>query len=152
MSDNSSSNKVLAMPSPGAPIDSYFSYSLAAAYRTIHLDLSNELKKLGVQVETWRLLQTLRHDENFSMTELADIVLLNPPTFTKLVDRMVADGLVQRQLNQQDNRRVQLQLTKLGVELYEQIATCVQAQDVRITKAIGENKMVLLREALETLA
>ena len=140
------------MPASSASVESYFSYSLAAAHRKIHVNLNKELKKLGVQVETWRVMQTLRNNENHTMTELADIVLLNPPTFTKLVDRMVAEGLVQRQLDEEDNRRVQLQLTNLGVNLCEKIMAHVNAQDAQITKAIGKEKALLLREALEILA
>ena len=102
-------------------------------------------------METWRVMHTLRNDDQYTMTELADIVLMNPPAFTKLVDRMVADGLVQRQLGEEDNRRVYLQLTKLGMEYCKKIMLRVNAQDAEITKTIGEKKATMLREALETL-
>ena len=48
------------------------------------------------------------------MSELAEIVLMNPPAMTKMVDRMVADGLVQRQIGREDQRRVTLILTEHG--------------------------------------
>ena len=85
------------------------------------------------------------------MSELAEIVLMNPPTLTKLVDRMVADGLVQRQLSAEDHRRIHLALTDLGVDICDQIVEHVEAQDDQIIEAIGAEKAQLLREALETL-
>lgn len=134
------------------PVNSYLSYSLAAAHRKLHIDLNRELKKLGVQVETWRVLQSLQASRGHTMSELAEIVLMNPPTLTKLVDRMVADGLVQRQLADEDQRRVQLVLTDLGADLSEKIIRLADAQNDFIIQKIGEEKANLLREALETLS
>lgn len=133
-------------------VDSYISYALAAAHRKLHVELSRELKSLNVQVETWRVLQSLRSSSGITMRELADIVLMNPPTLTKLVDRMVADGLVQRRLSSQDQRRVQLDLTDFGLALAEKIMLRVDAQNERIIEMIGLEKAKVLRDALDTLA
>lgn len=139
------------MTKPKKTIDSYISYALAAAHRKLHVELSDKLKALNVQVETWRVLQSLRVSKGITMRELAKTVLMNPPTLTKLVDRMVADGLVQRQLSPHDQRRVHLALTDLGVELSYEISLHVEEQNDRIIAAIGSEKAQLLREALETL-
>ncbi len=139
------------MTKPQKSIDSYISYALAAAHRKLHVELSDKLKTLNVQVETWRVLQSLRVTKGITMRELADSVLMNPPTLTKLVDRMVADGLVQRQLSPHDQRRVYLALTDLGVKLSDEIVLHVEEQNDRIIETIGSEKAQLLREALQTL-
>lgn len=133
------------------PIESYISYAVAAAHRKLHVELSQRLKELNVQVETWRVLQSLRASEELTMRELADIVLMNPPTLTKLVDRMVADGLVQRQLASEDHRRVNLVLTDIGLELSNKIAERVEAQNDRIIQEMGPDRAKMLREALAAL-
>lgn len=133
------------------PIESYISYAVAAAHRKLHVELSQRLKELNVQVETWRVLQSLRASEELTMRELADIVLMNPPTLTKLVDRMVADGLVQRQLASEDHRRVNLVLTDIGLELSNNIAERVEAQNDRIIQEMGPDRAKMLREALAAL-
>lgn len=139
------------MSKPQKTVDSYISYALAAAHRKLHVELSQKLKALNVQVETWRVLQSLRASEGITMRELAEVVLMNPPTLTKLVDRMVADGLVQRQLSPEDQRRVQLALTDLGISLSDKIVLHVEEQNDRIIETIGSEKAKLLREALDTL-
>ncbi|MDW3221556.1 MAG: MarR family winged helix-turn-helix transcriptional regulator [Paracoccaceae bacterium] len=139
------------MKTPVKTVDSYISYALAAAHRRLHNDLGRKIKSLNVQVETWRVLQSLRASNGPTMSELAAIVLMNPPTLTKLVDRMVADGLVQRQLSAEDQRRVQLALTDRGDSLCHQIMTHVDAQNEEIIAAIGTEKAALLREALDRL-
>ena len=139
------------MTKPQKTIDSYISYALAAAHRKLHIELSDKLKALNVQVEAWRVLQSLRASKGITMRELAETVLMNPPTLTKLVDRMVADGLVQRQLSPHDQRRVQLALTDLGVSLSDEIVLHADEQNDRIIAAIGPEKAQLLREALDSL-
>lgn len=139
------------MTEPQKTIDSYISYALAAAHRKLHVELSDKLKALNVQVETWRVLQSLRVSKGITMRVLAETVLMNPPALTKLVDRMVADGLVQRQLSPQDQRQVHLALTDIGVQRSDEIALHVEEQNDRIIAAIGSEKVQLLREALETL-
>lgn len=139
------------MPRSQKAVDSYISYALAAAHRKLHIELSQKLKALNVQVEAWRVLQSLRASEGITMRELAEVVLMNPPTLTKLVDRMVADGLVQRQLSAVDQRRVQLALTDLGIDLSDKISLHVEEQNDRIIQTIGSERAKLLREALDTL-
>ena len=39
-------------------ISQYLFYNLAAAHRKLHTNLNMKLKDLGVQVETWRVLET----------------------------------------------------------------------------------------------
>ena len=44
-------------------ISRFLFYDLAAAHRKLHVSLNHRLKELDVQVETWRVLETLSSDE-----------------------------------------------------------------------------------------
>ena len=133
-------------------ISQYLFYDLAAAHRKLHTNLNVKLKELGVQVETWRVLETLGSGEHYTMGELADIVLMNPPTLTKLVDRMVANGLVHRQLAPEDHRRVRLVLTDAGLELVEKVRRHVEVQNDDILERLGEENARIVQEALRSLS
>ncbi|MEM7546195.1 MAG: MarR family transcriptional regulator [Pseudomonadota bacterium] len=133
------------------PISGYLSYSLAAAHRNIHLSLGRQLKNLGVQIETWRILETLNGDQGHTMGQLADIVLMNPPALTKLVDRMVADGLVQRRISVEDQRSIQLILTDIGLVMVEKIRRHVEDEDRQMLERLGPRKAKQLQQALEIL-
>ena len=102
------------MPTTTTPFDGQISYALAAAHRAVNQTLTRRLKKYGVQIEVWRIMECLDATEKLTMGELARMVLMNPPTLSKMVDRMVADGLVHRQIAQEDQRQVNLLLTDLG--------------------------------------
>ena len=133
-------------------ISRFLFYDLAAAHRKLHVSLNKQLKELDVQVETWRVLETLSSDEGLTMGELAEIVLMNPPTLTKLVDRMVANGLVHRQLAPEDHRRVHLVLTNAGLELIGKVRRHVEAQHEDILERLGEENARIVQEALRNLS
>ncbi len=130
------------------PVQSYISYSLATAHRKIHTSLTKRLKEFGVQVEAWRVMEILEADTDLTMGDLAEIVLMNPPTLTKLVDRMVSDGIVHRRIANKDHRQVNLVLTELGLKRIIQIRAQVQIEDEEITLKIGREKVQLLHELL----
>ena len=133
------------------PIESYISYTLAAAHRAVHQSLTAALKEHGVQVEVWRVLETLDAEPSQTMGELARIVLMNPPTLTKMVDRMVMDGLVHRQAGKSDQRQVNLMLTDLGRKRMAQIREVVQSEDEAICNLLGESEVAKLTHILGRL-
>lgn len=139
------------MKQRAAPLDKYFSYAVAAAHRKLHTDLNKQLRAFGIQVETWRIMETLNQTDGITMSELAQIVLMNPPALTKMVDRMVADGLAQRQIGVEDQRRVTLILTDMGTELVSNVRAPVNEQNDAVLAQLGPEKVKLIHEALEIL-
>ncbi|WP_092886237.1 MarR family winged helix-turn-helix transcriptional regulator [Roseicitreum antarcticum] len=130
----------------------YLSCALAAAHRTVHQELSRKLKDEGVQVEAWRIMEAIDAESAITMGRLAEIVLLAPPTLTKLVDRMVADGLVQRQISQTDSRHVHLVLSAMGERKRDRVRQFVQAQEAALLERVGADNARMLHNALNSLA
>ncbi|MBE7635285.1 MarR family transcriptional regulator [Sneathiella sp. P13V-1] len=133
-------------------VQSYISYSLATAHRKIHNSLKKRLKEYGVQVEAWRVMEILESEAKLTMGDLAEVVLMNPPTLTKLVDRMVSDGIVHRRVGNEDQRQVNLVLTELGHKRIAQIRKEVQSEDDLIFEKIGHEKAELLKSLLSELS
>ncbi len=120
------------------PIQDYLSYALAAAHRKVSVSLNARLKRHGIQIEAWRILETLETGQRLTMGQLAEIVLMNPPTLTKLVDRMVSDGLVHRQVAQGDHRQINVLPTALGKKRMLQIRQEVEDQDQAFEAMLGK--------------
>ncbi len=133
------------------PFDGYISYALAAAHRSVTQSLTARLKKHGVQIEAWRIMESLDGDARLTMGALAQLVLINPPTLSKLVDRMVSDGLVHRQAAQGDQRQVNLLLTDLGRLRMLQIRRDVEEQDAFLAQQLDKddgNQLITLLSKL----
>ena len=132
-------------------VEGYVSYALAAAHRSVNRSLAARLKKYGIQVEAWRILETLDSGERLTMGRLAEVVLINPPTLSKLVDRMVADGLVHRQAAPDDQRQVNLLITALGRKRMARIRQEIKDQDSEITSQLGKDGALALVKLLRGL-
>ena len=76
---------------------------------------------------------------------------MNPPTLTKLVDRMVSDGIVHRRMASIDQRQVNLILTDLGKKRVQQIREQAQLEDDAILNKLGSEKADLLHRILGEL-
>ncbi|GGC75543.1 MarR family winged helix-turn-helix transcriptional regulator [Chelatococcus reniformis] len=63
-----------------------------------------------------------------TINELSEQLLLKPQTTVELADRLAAAGLVERQRDEVDRRRVFLQLTPKALEILEQLSAAHLAQ------------------------
>lgn len=133
------------------PFDSHLSYALAAAHRAVSQSLNTRLKKHNIQIEAWRVMECLDAGEKITMGELAQRALLNPSALSKLVDRMVSDGLVHRQIATTDHRQINLLLTNLGRIRMLQIRQDVEDGDRAFTKLLESRDGDLLIQLLSKL-
>ena len=133
------------------PITNYLAYLLAQANRQMTAQLERALAEEGVQIEHWRILEVLSDEQGRSMGELAGLVLMNHPTLTKTIDRMVSSGLVHRRADLQDSRRVLVYSTDHGLELVARLKECVDQHQEAINAAVGQRKAAQLKKLLGEL-
>lgn len=139
------------MGKSAVPISDHFAYMLAQAHRGVHLRFEKRLKTEGVQVEHWRVLKILIDKDGQSMGELAGKVLMNHSALTKMVDKMVANGLVHRALDPQDNRRVNIFITDSGRSLYARLSPHDAKLDQEFEAALGSEQMKTLKDLLSAV-
>lgn len=129
-------------------ISDYLAYLVAQTHRKLHGDLERNLQSEGVSVEQWRMLEVLDDQRGQSMGEIADLVLMNHPALTKMTDRMVARGLVHRSPDADDQRRVLVYITDLGLELVERVRDHVEVQNAALEEHLGQKGSATLRKLL----
>ena len=133
------------------PITNYLAYLLAQANRQITVQLERALGEEGVQIEHWRILEVLSDEQGRSMGELAELVLMNHPTLTKTIDRMVSGGFVHRRADSADSRRVLVYITDHGLGLVIRLRACVDQHHEAINSAVGAKKAEPLKKLLGEL-
>ncbi|HLH66053.1 MAG TPA: MarR family transcriptional regulator [Solirubrobacteraceae bacterium] len=132
-------------------LEDHLSYVLADLGWRLNRELAASLRLEGVPVDYWRVLRALAERPGQSPTELADQVLLNLPTLTKLIDRMAADALVYRLPHPADGRRVRLQVSDRGRALLERLDRQAGAQQSELERALGTAGVSELLARLERL-
>ena len=97
-------------------------FLLEQAQRRLSREFDRALAEVGATAEQWRVLDSLADEKGSPIGELAAELDMNPPTMTKLIDRMVAAGLAQRIVDEADNRRVLVFITDAGLALHKKLS------------------------------
>lgn len=124
-------------------------YLVTKAYRLLHNRLEDVMQTAGVSVEQWRVLYALRDRNGRSMGDLAATVLMNHPALTKMIDRMVANGLVHRAPDSKDQRRVLVHLTDRGAVLQEKLTAMAAEHETDMRSLIGSANSKAIEALLE---
>ncbi|HEX5407033.1 MAG TPA: MarR family transcriptional regulator [Pseudonocardiaceae bacterium] len=102
----------------------------------------------SITVPQFRLLVVLHGRGPMKLSILADHLGVNPSTTTRMVDRLVFAGLVDRQINPSSRREVVLNLTATGARTVIRVTQQRRHQIARIVARMPELRRAELVEAL----
>jgi MarR family transcriptional regulator, organic hydroperoxide resistance regulator len=105
---------------------------LARASHTLVQGFSEELRKRGTSLPVWRVMATLHASPGLTVTGLAEACLLQQPTMTKLLDRMVREGLVTRAPDAHDRRVQRITLTPKGEARAAELAAAAERHEAEV--------------------
>ncbi|MDW3182767.1 MarR family winged helix-turn-helix transcriptional regulator [Roseobacter sp.] len=92
----------------------YWVSQINAAYENA---LERRLKHLGIDIARWRALMSLYDDGYLSVSEISEHSAQKLNTTTKVVQRMVKDGLVTTRVRPTDRRVTEVNLSEKGENL-----------------------------------
>lgn len=126
-------------------------YMIASINRQLEDELEERLRPGGVPIEQYRILEVLDASEPVAMGEIAQQSLIEAPTLTKIIDKMVAEGLVYRAPDPNDRRRVLILTAAGGKALFKRLRGVSTAQEQRIVDLLEGEKAAALRSLLKEL-
>jgi len=134
----------------GSFIAGYLPYLLARASHLISGQFHEHLAARKVPVMQWRVMAAL-WDAPKSATEVAAIILQKQPTVSKLLERMRVQGLVDREPDPTDRRRVVVSLTARGRRLAGPLIAAAREHERAVLRPFGAGNATTLVEVLQTL-
>jgi len=87
--------------------------AIPVVMRSIRSEMRSH-RETGMSVPQFRAMLFLRRNPGISLVNVADHLGLTPPSASKLIDGLVARGLVTRQGSIHDRRRIELHLSNKG--------------------------------------
>jgi MarR family transcriptional regulator, organic hydroperoxide resistance regulator len=126
-------------------------YMIASINRQLEAELEERLRPGGVPIEQYRILEVLDASEPAAMGEIAQQSLIDAPTLTKIIDKMVAEALVYRAPDPNDRRRVLILTAPGGKALFKRLRGVSTAQEQRIVDLLEGDKAAALRNLLKEL-
>ena len=121
----------------------YLVNRLTSRYNSV---IEAELRQVGLDIPTWRVLMVLAQSNPRGVRDLADACVIPLSTMTRIVQRMTAADLVRSTVSAADARITEVHLTPLGESkvdearaatspVYRQVIRHVSAKD--FDKLIG---------------
>lgn len=136
----------------GRFIEDYLLYLMARASHLISSEFHQELKRRHIAVPVWRVLASLvGNPRGETVTRLAEMCLQQQPTMTKLLDRMVRDGLVRRAQDSKDRRVVRVELTAEGERQANEMVRLAQAHEAEVLARYPEAEALALKALFRSM-
>ncbi|HEX2205184.1 MAG TPA: MarR family transcriptional regulator [Longimicrobium sp.] len=110
---------------------------LHKASRQISVYLEARNRELGVSTTEGHVLTYLRGYAPAAIGELVRVFGIKQSTFTSLLDRLEADGLVRRETNPGDRRSFLIHITDEGVALAERLTRGLETLEAEIRARVA---------------
>lgn len=91
-------------------------FRLAQAAHVYRVRAGSRLSRIDLHSGQERLLKALDEKDGVSMSELATVLGVQPPTVTKMIGRLASQGYVERRASKGDGRQAMVFMTDRGRE------------------------------------
>ena len=140
------------VPSLDQPfVDDYLPALLGQAAQLIQGEFHRVVREHGFMVSEWRVLATLADGAEMTTGRLAEVSLTKGPTATRLLDRMVARGQVERLPDAADRRITRVRITPEGQRTVSALIALAREHENRVLAPFGLAQAEALKATLRGL-
>ncbi|HET9959510.1 MAG TPA: MarR family transcriptional regulator [Polyangiaceae bacterium] len=134
-------------------LESSFAYLVYRSARLLRYDFACLMAERGLEAtqEQWFILNKLAEQPGQSQTELCDGVFIDRPNLTRMLMTMERNGLLHRDSDRDDGRKLLVSLTAKGIALHARIRDAVLARRERLFDGLTQKDLQQLRHVLSTL-
>lgn len=122
-------------------IASRVSRGLATVYET----------RFGISIAEWRVIAHLAQNQKVSVREIHARVDLDRVKVSRAAERLNALGLVAKRVHPGDRRLLELNLTRKGRKLFNEVSPLALAYEDELLRTIGEKDAAALRRIVANL-
>lgn len=130
------------------PIDETVGYALAQACKVHRNRTDAALNMVGLHVGQEMILLQLWREEGIAQSQLVERLCVEPPTVTKMLQRMEREGLIERRPDAEDARVSRVFLTPCGRAIQSKVECSWQSVEERVIAGMTPEERLLLRRLL----
>ncbi len=134
-----------------AKLKDQLSHQIATLNKRLEEQLERQFSLEGTPIDHWRVLAALVESNGQTMSSLASKVLIEAPSLTKVIDRMVSEGLVFRAPDTSDRRKVLAFLSSRGVAVHNRLNAIAVSQHRDIVDRLGAEDAGHLRDLIDRM-
>jgi DNA-binding MarR family transcriptional regulator len=121
-------------------VEHYLLHLLVGCCRFRDASLNILLREFDLNVGTFRMLAMLHHRGITTMSDASLLMSVDRTTLTRAVDRLVVRDFVVRTFSDRDRRKVMLELTYRGEDMYFDCLTEIKDRNVMMLSGISEDE------------
>ena len=131
--------------------DDFVPYLMRRVSERLSKSLAEALKPFDQTPNAWRVLVALINRERASISELAELTIIDQSTLSRTIDRMEEQRLVKRMPGDDDGRIVAVALTEAGQRAFEEMLPIASAQYEWAIRGIPARNVDALRSTLQQM-
>lgn len=132
-------------------LETFLPYEVAVLSSRMSAAFSRHYReRYGIGVAEWRVVAHLSQEDAVSVREICRRVDLDKPKVSRAASRLEAAGYVEKRVNPNDRRLVELSLTPAGRAMIEDLAPIARSFEAELEAALGEAAPAF-REAVRRL-
>lgn len=121
-----------------------FAFLIHDVARLLKTYADQRARQYGMTRAQWAVLVRLQRTEGLKQSELAEILDLQPISLTRLLDRLSANGLIERRPDPDDRRANRLYLTPAATPVVESLARLGQELMTTVLEGIDLDTVELM--------
>jgi DNA-binding MarR family transcriptional regulator len=112
--------------------------------------LARVVEREGITLQQYNVLRILRGagGEPMSALDVAERLIEETPGVSRLLDRLVAKGLIERERSAEDRRRLECSITRKGLELLARLDQPIVHADSAAMKGLSAREIATLDDLL----
>jgi DNA-binding MarR family transcriptional regulator len=118
---------------------------ISTIYRQIRIFLDKELKKYNISSSQMLVLNTIYRNDGIHQEAISKILNLDKANITRAINKLIDEGLVNREIDSNDKRAYLLHLTNKGKKLEPEIVNILKkTTSTLLTGFTAEEKKTIL--------
>ncbi|HEU4660058.1 MAG TPA: MarR family transcriptional regulator [Pseudolabrys sp.] len=128
-----------------------FAFRIMDVARLLRTYADQRARHFGMTRAQWAVLVRLDRSEGLKQSELAEILDLQPITLTRLLDRLNANGLIERRPDPNDRRANRLYLTPAARPLLDRLDALGTEMMDTVLEGITPQSVVRMLDELDAI-
>lgn len=121
------------------------------ANRAMNREFSDRIARHGVTLGLWPFLRALWEGDGLTKRELSEKVRMKGPTTVAALNKLEDKGLVRRQGNKNDARKINVFLTPEGRKVYRKVIPEVETVNRQCLSKLSDSEQAAFKEMIRRI-
>lgn len=121
------------------------------ANRAMNREFSDRIARHGVTLGLWPFLRALWEGDGLTQRELSEKVRMKGPTTVAALNKLEDKGLVRRQGNKNDARKINVFLTPEGRKVYRKVIPEVETVNRQCLSKLSDSEQAAFKEMIRRI-